>query len=84
MSSTTSPQYSTGAGRLGAGPVQPLLAIPDGSSAQPAPRSAEPGRAVAVRAGQLLVWVLVTAPIALVLMGLFLALIGAVFALVSG
>ena len=81
MSSTTSPWFSTAAGSSGTGPTG------SAREADPAPVVSAPptrARAIAVRAGQLLVWVLVTAPIALLLAGLALALAGAVFALVAG
>lgn len=81
MSSTTGLQHplrtasrSTGTSALplDEGPVHPASDLPGTP------------RVIAVRAGQLLVWVLVTTPIALVLAGICLALIGTAFALITG
>ncbi len=81
MSSSTGPQRPSGVGPLGSGTDG---SPPDGDLAQPSQDVPVTARAIAVRAGQLFVWVLVTGPIALVLAGLCLALLGATFALVSG
>ena len=80
---------STTAGRqhpLGTIPSSTRTGVPAGeeSLARPVSDRRDTARAIAVRAGQLLVWALVTAPIALVLTCLCLALIGAAFALLTG
>ena len=68
------------------GPLITATSTPavDGSLAHSASALRSTARAVAVRAGQLLVWILVTAPIALVLLVLCLGAIGALLALVMG
>ncbi len=81
MSTTTDSQRPLGPTSHATGSRHP---VPDENLARPASEVPDTARAIAVRAGQLLVWVLVTAPIALVLTGLCLALIGAALALFMG